>query len=53
LNQAAIQKNSGGTGPDTGCFLEVTGNTVSKGFGHMSMAGQIKLAVGAHLKITK
>jgi hypothetical protein len=51
LNQASIQKNSNGSGANVIAFWEVTGNSTSPGFGHMSMAGMTKLAVGDTVRL--
>jgi hypothetical protein len=51
LNQASIQKNSSNAGANIVAFWEVTGNTTSNGFGHMSMAGTTKLDVGDTLRL--
>jgi hypothetical protein len=51
LNQASIQKNSNATGANIVAFWEATGNSTSQGFGHFSMAGQVKLAVGDTLRL--
>jgi hypothetical protein len=51
LNQASIQKNSNGSGANVVAFWEVTGNSTSPGFGHMSMAGMTKLAVGDTVRL--
>jgi hypothetical protein len=51
LNQASIQKNSDGSGANVIAFWECSGNTTSNGFGHFSMAGMAKLAVGDTLRL--
>ncbi len=51
LNQASIQKNSNGSGANVIAFWEVTGNSTGNGFGHMSMAGMTKLAVGDTIRL--
>jgi hypothetical protein len=51
LNQASIQKNSNGSGANVVAFWEVSGNSTSPGFGHMSMAGMTKLAVGDTIRL--
>jgi len=51
LNQVSIQKNSDNSGANVIAFWEVTGNSTSPGFGHMSMAGMAKLAVGDTVRL--
>jgi hypothetical protein len=51
LNQVSIQKNANATGANIVSFWECTGNTTNNGFGHFSMAGSIKLAVGDTLRL--
>lgn len=51
LNQASIQKNSSSTGANVVAFWELSGNTATKGFGHMSMSGTAKLAAGDTLRL--
>lgn len=51
LNQASIQKNSNNSGANVIAFWECQGNSTSNGFGHMSMSGTAKLAVGDTIRL--